>query len=117
MRPGCYSLCMSKAQLDLFSEAPRGGGATAIQQEPPPADFIARIRGELNATLSMARDAASLPWKDLTQTTLAELRFNSIANWLPAEEADALRAAFDAEMTRLYDIEDRLADEQAGAAQ
>ena len=48
------------------------------------------------------REAAVLPWKDLTTATLAELRFNSIAGWLPEGEASALRAAFQCEINRLY---------------
>ena len=48
------------------------------------------------------REAAALPWKDLTTATLAELRFNSIAGWLPEDEASALRAAFQCEINRLY---------------
>ena len=35
---------------------------------------------------------------------LAELRFNSIAGWLPEDEASALRAAFQCEINRLYII-------------
>jgi hypothetical protein len=46
----------------------------------------------------------ALPWRDLTAATLAELRFNSIAGWLPDDEATALRAAFQCEMNRLYII-------------
>ena len=60
-------------------------------QEPPSADFIARIRDELTGTLTQVREAAALPWKDLTAATLAELQFNSIAGWLPEDEANALR--------------------------
>lgn len=67
-----------------------------------PEDFVERMRSELNATLALARDAARLPWKDPTAATLAELRFNSIAGWLPAAEADMLRASFAVEMTRLW---------------
>jgi hypothetical protein len=52
--------------------------------------------------LARVREAAALPWKDLTQATLAELRFDSIAGWLPEEEAAALRAAFHRELDRLY---------------
>ena len=70
-------------------------------------DFVAQIRAELNETLARVRAAELLPWSDLTRTTLAELRFNSIARWLPEGEAAALRRAFDAEMTCLYDAEDR----------
>jgi hypothetical protein len=70
--------------------------------EPPAADFVARIRDELRATLARAHNAATLPWRDLTAATLAELRFHSIAGWLPADEAAALRADFQREMDRLY---------------
>jgi hypothetical protein len=72
--------------------------------EPPPPDFIARIRGELESTLARARDAERMPWRDLTAATLAELRFNSIADWLPPDEATALRKAFAREMARLWDV-------------
>ncbi|MGH7056135.1 MAG: hypothetical protein ACREFA_20235 [Stellaceae bacterium] len=72
--------------------------------EAPPSDFTHRIREELLATLARVREANALPWRDLTVATLAELRFNSIAGWLPDEEAAALRADFQREMRRLYDI-------------
>jgi hypothetical protein len=98
---------MPNSQHDLFADlqtehrevAPRGF-------EPPPPDFIARIRSELAATLENVRTAATLPWSDLTRATLAELRFHSIAGWLPDDEAAALRAAFETEMARLYDSGD-----------
>jgi hypothetical protein len=89
----------SSRQPDLFATA-----GQALLQEPPPADFIARIRCELNDTLGRVREAAALPWKDLTAATLAELRFKSIAGWLPEDEASALRAAFQCEISRLYAI-------------
>jgi hypothetical protein len=89
----------SSRQPDLFSAA-----GQALFQEPPPADFIARIRGELTDTLARAREAQALPWKDLTAATLAELRFNSIAGWLPEDEARVLRTGFEHEMNRLYAI-------------
>ena len=72
--------------------------------EPPPPDFIARIRRELESTLARARDAARMPWRDLTAATLAEMRFKSIANWLPPEEAASLREAFAREMSLLWDV-------------
>jgi hypothetical protein len=75
--------------------------------EPPPADFIARIRDELIGTLERAKNAERLPWRDLTAATLAELRFNSIAGWLPEDEAEALRADFEREMARLYRVAER----------
>jgi len=89
----------SSRQPDLFATSGR-----ILLQEPPPADFTTRIRGELTDTLARVREAAVLPWRDLTAATLAELRFNSIAGWLPDDEATALRAAFQCEMNRLYII-------------
>jgi hypothetical protein len=84
-------------QPDLFAEV---GDTSAA--EAPPSEFIERIRGELATTLARVREAAVLPWKDLTAATLAELRFNSIAGWLPDDEASALRLSFQREMNRLY---------------
>jgi hypothetical protein len=60
---------------------------------------------------SRAREAARMPWKDLTAATLAELRFNSITNWLPASEAETLRVSFNQEMARLWDVAAREAEE------
>jgi hypothetical protein len=85
----------SGRQPDLFE-------TQADLLEPPPADFVARIRDELTGTLERVRGAAALPWKDLTAATLAELRFDSIAGWLPQDEAAALRAEFHRELDRLY---------------
>ena len=84
-------------QPDLFANA-----GDIQPAEAPPSEFLARIRDELTGTLARVREAAALPWKDLTAATLAELRFNSIAGWLPQDEASSLRAAFHSEMNRLY---------------
>jgi hypothetical protein len=98
---------MPYSQADLFADHPAALEEVAAPAlEPPPAEFVARIRGELDATLRAVREAEALPWSDLTRATLAELRFHSIARWLPDEEASGLRAAFEAEMARLYERED-----------
>ncbi len=98
---------MSTSQPDLFAEQrPVGNEFASVSRDDPPPDFIARIRKELEATLLIVRQASALPWPDLTRATLAELRFNSIAGWLPDGEAASLRAVFEAEMTRLYQLED-----------
>jgi hypothetical protein len=95
----------SSRQPDLFAARPDPEGPEyTLPDGPPPADFTDRIRGELEGTLARVREAASLPWQDLTATTLAEMRFNSIAGWLPRDEANALRTGFQIEMTRLYAI-------------
>jgi hypothetical protein len=90
----------STRQPDLFDELSRSD-----RKQPP--EFIARIRGELMETLARVQDAPDLPWRDLTAATLAELRFHSIAGWLPDDEAKALRASFQREMSRLYLIVER----------
>lgn len=101
---------MKDAQLSLFGERqPSLEELLPAGFERPPADFTARIRAELEATLATARVAERLPWPDLTGATLAELRFNSIAGWLPAAEAQDLRARFEAELARLYAAEDAAA--------
>ena len=96
---------MASSQTELFADLapPDAPVRTEFQVTP---EFVARIRSELNETLALVRDAELLPWPDLTRTTLAELRFNSLARWLPDAEAAMLREAFEAEMTRLYDAED-----------
>jgi len=73
---------------------------------PAPADFMDEVRRELAGTLALVRGAETLPWKDLTVMTLAELRFKSMAGWLPRAEANALRAGFNVEMLRLYKMYD-----------
>jgi hypothetical protein len=99
-------------QSELFAApAEVSGNALSTQSEPMPADFVARIRDELTDTLAMVRAASELPWKDLTRATLAELRFNSVARWLPADEATMLRKQFQCEMIRLYEIAERAAME------
>jgi hypothetical protein len=98
---------MTRTQLDLFAiEETAGEKRVPVALQQPPAEFVARIRGELEATLCAVRQADSLPWPDLTRATLAELRFHSIAGWLPEQEAATLREAFDAEMKRLYQLEE-----------
>lgn len=98
---------MAKAQLDLFGR-PQGELEELLPQgfDAQRAELAPRVRDELRSTLATVQAAERLPWPDLTRTTLAELRFHSIARWLPAEEAADMRAAFEIEMTRLYAAED-----------
>lgn len=98
---------MPLSQPDLFADDRTAREELASDAfEQPPEDFIARIREELQVTLRTMRETATLPWPDLTRATLAELRFHSIARWLPDEEAASLRAAFETELARLYERED-----------
>ncbi len=92
----------ARRQADLFASRKDLFDPALPPAEPPPPDFLARIRTELRATLARAEAADTLPWPDLTAATLAELRFRGILHWLPEEEAAALRARFDTAMHRLY---------------
>jgi hypothetical protein len=53
--------------------------------------------------------------RDLTQTYMVEMRFNSMSRWLPRQEALALRKAFAAEMDRLYEAACETRPEVPGA--
>jgi hypothetical protein len=90
-------------QADLFADQPT---AAPQRRFEPSAEFVERVRAELQATLAEARAAKLLPWGDLTKATLVELRFKSIMRWLPEDEAATLWSAFDAELERLYAAED-----------
>jgi hypothetical protein len=96
---------MAATQLSLFDDDPAVKPAKRHEFVASP-EFVERIRSELTTTLAMVRAADRLPWPDLTRTTLAELPFRSIVRYLPPLEAEALRAAFDAEIERLYALED-----------
>lgn len=92
----------ARRQADLFAPSEDLFDPVPPPAEPPPPDFLARIRAELQATLARAEAAEALPWPDLTAATLAELRFQGILHWLPRTEAAELRARFEAAMRRLY---------------
>jgi hypothetical protein len=96
-------------QPDLFA----GLQQPARRPEMPP-EFVERIRRELNATLALVTKSTELPWRDPTAATLAELRFKSVADWLPSREADDLRNRFGREMLRLWEAASRAAASDEG---
>ena len=69
----------------------RLGGAT---RDP------ATIRARVTRVLEQARAAERPPWPD-QEARMWRTVFPQMADWLPKSEADALRAAFTHEMTRL----------------
>jgi hypothetical protein len=94
------------AQFDLF--APPGlppAAAPLDDQDAGRGALVDRMRQDLTAELARLRAATRLPWPDYTASALAELRFESLTRWLPAGEAEALRAAHAAELDRLYAAE------------
>jgi hypothetical protein len=96
-------------QLDLFDDPaePR----REAERDPL---FLEAVRRELGLLLEEHRRAERLPGGDITRATVAELRFHGLAALLPDDEARPLIAAFDAELDRLYAIEERLAGGPAG---
>lgn len=80
-----------QTQPDLFADAPAAA---------PAGPDIARVRGRLEKILSEARAADVLPWDGAT-LRLYRTIFPQMVRWLPADEAAALRAAFDGELARL----------------
>ena len=83
-------------QPDLFP-------TTAAIDAPPaldPESMRARVRPRLAVLLAEARAAAENPWT-AERTRVHAHMFHNMANWLPAAERDALRAAFVAELIRL----------------
>ncbi|MDE2583726.1 MAG: hypothetical protein KGL52_18980, partial [Rhodospirillales bacterium] len=84
------------SQLDLFP-------TTAAIDAPPaldPETMRARVRPRLAALLAEAKSAAENPWSP-QRTRVVAFLFHNMANWLPADERDAQRAEFVAELTRL----------------
>ncbi len=65
------------------------------------------MRDELLGHLAKARAASTLPWRNLTEDYLIEMRVYSMSRWLPEAEARALRRDFGLEMDRLYEAADQ----------
>jgi len=91
----------STAQPDLFALETQAAPEAAL---PPEVDeaFLAAVRTELAGLMAKAENAERLPWRDFTASAVAELRFEGMLRWLPAEEAADLSARFAAELDRLY---------------
>ncbi len=104
-------------QPGLFDPPPDSPNSSLVDQldEHPGEEFIQGIRDDLQATLALARGAASFPWANLTKTYMVEMQFNSMSRWLPRKEAIELRKAFAAEMDRLYEAAGEMRPEVPGA--
>ncbi|MES0199001.1 hypothetical protein [Mesorhizobium sp. M0011] len=79
-------------QLSLFD--------TELAVTEPRVPNAAYIRKHLNRILRLARQAERLPWSK-AETESWEKLFPELAQLLPGEEGEALRAAFAAELERL----------------
>ena len=101
------------AQPDLFAvtarhdDADEDGMLTDAEVEAwerqSEAEFLDRVRAELHATIALVKAAIdTLPWRDLTAATVAEIQFKGMVTRLPAAEAAQLHDAFEAELVRIY---------------
>jgi len=83
-------------QPDLF--------ATTEDLDAPPAfdpeNMARKVRPRLAALLFEAQNAVRMPWNE-QRTRVNALMFHNMANWLPPEERDTLRAQFVRELRRL----------------
>lgn len=96
---------MSVDAPDLFANKPAQGDLFAGLEEPRP-DWEVKvdpemIRLRLRQLLAQARATEEgLPWP-YEKTRMWRVVFPQMANWLPHEEAEQLRAEFRAELERL----------------
>jgi hypothetical protein len=83
-------------QLSLF-------GAGENRMQPPVRSYApdpASIRKRLHGLLAQVQGAQTMPWAS-RDALMWETVFPQMANWLPQDEADDLRAAFAREIERL----------------
>jgi hypothetical protein len=84
----------SPRQPGLFDTEPTSGHAEAA----------ALARGRMRAMIEGLRAAAEPPWTDEMGVILRDGEFKRAMYLVPADEAAALWAEFDAQMERLYAI-------------
>lgn len=92
-------------QDDLFGTAQLGLGLEDTRADPTRVD-PAEVREELTAILALAqasRDTA--PWDRRTHR-YHQVVFPQMTNWLPADEANALRRQFSLELDRIAPLLD-----------
>lgn len=91
--------------IDLFGHAAGAaqGSLFADEGAPPPRDHAPdpqTIRRRLAVALASARAAPTQPWPE-REARYWRTVFPQMADWLPSEEADGMRAAFAREVERL----------------
>lgn len=84
------------ARISLFGDGEGRFEAPAAAQ----IDHPARARAKLTMLLEIAREARRMPWPE-REARMWQTVFPQMANWLPDEEANQLRLAFNQELERL----------------
>lgn len=95
---------MSEA-IDLFGHSAVAAQGSlfaddSVSPVPNYAPDLEAIRPRLAAALASARAAPAQPWSE-HDARFWRTVFPRMADWLPKDEADALRAAFGRELNRL----------------
>lgn len=89
-------------QADMFGKAPPQGELFAAQPRAK-REFVVNadtVRVKMLAMLEEVRSAKVMPWPTHRMRTF-ETIFPQMANWLPDDEADRLRAEYAREIERL----------------
>lgn len=87
-------------QAELFGPAQLGLGLEDTRPDPTRVDPDS-VREELNAVLATARAARdAAPWDRRTHQ-YHRVVFPQMTNWLPPEEAEAMRRQFSLELERI----------------
>jgi hypothetical protein len=84
------------AQLDLFGA---GRFVSSVPQQPN----IDKIRALLNATLEQLRVAHKMPWQPAELNSWRHV-FRNMTKWLPADEGEKFRQAFEEQNSRLQNV-------------
>jgi hypothetical protein len=87
---------MPRVQQSLFGDAPNLMAAPVRSDRPDPD----KVRARMNTILAKARAAETMPWNE-RDARMWQTIFPNMANWLPLDEAERLRAEFRAQMDRL----------------
>ncbi len=92
-------------QGNLFGAAQLGLELEDTRANPTQVD-PAEVREELTAILALAQSSRNTaPWDRRTHR-YHQVVFAQMANWLPADEADALRRQFSLELDRIASLLD-----------
>lgn len=88
------------SQTNLFNQQAELFDAMPAQPRDNTLPDIDKTRAKLNRLLTMAKAADTMPW-DERESRVWRIVFPNMANWMPEDERDRMRAEWAAEMARL----------------
>ncbi len=72
--------------------------------------YVDELRVQLQELLQTAQTAQRMPWRRNLDPIMVRKRFHALCARLPAAEAASLRTAFEADISRLWAIENAVPD-------